>query len=91
MYRLIVESLLGLRLEKDRLHIVPCLPADWGAFTVRYRYRKTIYHITIKALEEPAGDGATNIIVDGVMQEYKWIRLVDDHSEHAAEVLISKA
>jgi len=74
MYRLIVESLLGLRLEKDRLHIVPCLPADWGAFTVRYRYRKTIYHITIKALEEPAGDGATNIIVDGVMQEYKWIR-----------------
>lgn len=29
MYRLIMESLLGLRLEADRLHLTPCLPADW--------------------------------------------------------------
>ncbi len=27
MYRLIVESLLGLKLEGDKLHITPCLPA----------------------------------------------------------------
>jgi len=26
MYRLIIESLLGLRLEVDKLHITPCLP-----------------------------------------------------------------
>ena len=31
MYRLIVESLLGLRLEVDRLRFAPCLPADWKA------------------------------------------------------------
>ena len=28
MYRLIVESLLGLRLEGDKLRIAPCLPVD---------------------------------------------------------------
>ena len=29
MYRLIVESLLGLRLDVDKLRFTPCLPADW--------------------------------------------------------------
>ena len=32
MYRLIVESLLGLKLEGDRLHVTPCLPAEWSEF-----------------------------------------------------------
>ena len=42
MYRLIVESLLGLRLEVDTLHITPCLPASWKGFTLHYRYREVI-------------------------------------------------
>ena len=33
MYRLIVESLLGLRLEIDRLSFTPCLPPDWQSFS----------------------------------------------------------
>jgi cellobiose phosphorylase len=32
MYRLIVESLLGLSLEADKLRITPCLPADGESF-----------------------------------------------------------
>jgi cyclic beta-1,2-glucan synthetase len=45
MYRLIVESLLGLRLEGETLHIEPCLPADWDGFKLSYRYRETRYQI----------------------------------------------
>ena len=45
--RLIVESLLGLRLEVDKLYFAPCLPADWKAFTMHYRYRETVYHIVV--------------------------------------------
>ncbi len=33
MYRLITESLLGLRLEVDKLHLEPCLPVGWEGFT----------------------------------------------------------
>ena len=29
LYRLVLESLLGLRLERDVLHLAPCLLADW--------------------------------------------------------------
>jgi len=34
MYRLIVESLLGLRLEVDKLHVEPCLLLIGEGFTV---------------------------------------------------------
>ena len=47
MYRLVVESLLGLRLAGDKLHLAPCLPADWPGFKIHYRYRETVYHIAI--------------------------------------------
>ncbi len=32
MYRLIVESLLGVELATDKLRITPCLPATWNSF-----------------------------------------------------------
>ena len=34
MYRLITESLLGLRLEIDKLHFVPCIRPDWESYTI---------------------------------------------------------
>jgi cellobiose phosphorylase len=86
MYRLIMESLLGLRLEVDRLSFAPLLPADWEGFTVHYRYRETVYHIAI--LRRHVGDGATGVTVDGVLQRDKTITLVDDHQEHSVEVRI---
>ncbi len=46
LYRLILESLLGLTLEVDKLRFAPCLPADWNSYKVHYRHRETIYHIT---------------------------------------------
>jgi cellobiose phosphorylase len=87
MYRLIVESLLGLRLEVDKLHVEPCLPADWEGFAIDYRYRETIYHI--KVTQGPAGEGATSVIVDGVRREDGTIPLTDDHVDHSVEVCCS--
>ncbi len=89
MYRLIVESLLGLRLEVDRLRFAPCLPADWRAFTVHYRYRETVYHITV--LQTDAANNQTSVIVDGVDQHDQAIPLIDDRQEHWAEVRIHAA
>ena len=89
MYRLIVESLLGLRLEVDKLHVVPCLPADWKGFTMHYRYRETLYHITV--LQVMAGNGETWVTVDGVKQSDQAIALVDDRRDHSVEVTIQAA
>ncbi|MFO8091145.1 MAG: glucoamylase family protein [Desulfatiglandaceae bacterium] len=86
MYRLIVESLLGLRLEENRLFFEPCLPADWDSFTMHYRFRETIYHIKVK--QKQAGEKeATTVVLDGVLQQEKAIALVDDGQEHTVEVM----
>ncbi|MBK1717370.1 cyclic beta 1-2 glucan synthetase [Thiocystis violacea] len=86
MYRLILESLLGLRLEVDTLHLAPCLPADWDGFKLRYRYRETLYQIAVTQI---AGEeGETRITLDGVARDKPSIPLVDDHQEHRVEVVI---
>ena len=87
LYRLIVESLLGLRLDVDTLRMAPCLPADWRGFTVRYRYRETVYVITVT--QQVEGQGETKVTVDGVEQLKPAIPLVDDRREHAIEVRLS--
>ena len=86
MYRLIVESLLGLRLEVDKLYIEPCLPADWETYKVFYRYRETFYNITI--LQIHSRDVESSITIDGVKNDDNVISLVDDHQEHSIEVRI---
>ena len=84
MYRLIVESLLGLKLEIDKLYIEPCLPSDWVSYKIHYRYRETIYRITLTQLHENVSK--QTLIVDGVASQNKFIRLVDDRQEHLAEI-----
>jgi len=84
MYRLIVESLLGLTLEVDKLQFQPCIPADWESFQVHYRYRETFYHITIMRTEVAQG-----VMVDGLLQSDGTIHLIDDRKEHLVEVMIN--
>jgi cellobiose phosphorylase len=86
MYRLIVESLLGLRIETDRLRFEPCLPREWEAFTVHYRFRETFYHITVLQTRETS---EASVLVDGVEQSNRTIPLVDDRQDHAVTVRIA--
>jgi hypothetical protein len=59
MYRLAVEPLLGLRLEGDKLRLVPRLPANWQGFKLRYRYRDTVYRIAVMRDEAAASSSQT--------------------------------
>lgn len=85
MYRLIVESLLGLRRRGDRLRIAPCIPVDWPEYALRYRYGDTVYHIRVR--QQAPGDGPRGLVVDGVVQDGFEIALVDDHARHDVDVV----
>ncbi len=85
MYRLIVESLLGLRLDVDKLSFSPCLPDDWKSFRLHYRYRETFYHITVTRGVEMGSD-VVSVTVDGQVQSDKTVHLVDDQREHFVEI-----
>ncbi|HXJ60974.1 MAG TPA: glucoamylase family protein [Verrucomicrobiae bacterium] len=84
-YRLIIESLLGIRLQVDKLRFAPCLPADWKSFKVHYRHRGTHYHLTLQNI---AGrwDGPQTVLVDGIQQSDAALPLQGDGREHHAEV-----
>lgn len=88
MYRLIMESLLGFRLEANRLSFEPCLSAQWDAFTIRYRFRETMYDIQVRQQQDNE-NAAAMVTVDGVVQQDMSIALVDDRKNHNVEVVLT--
>ena len=88
MYRLLLETLLGVNLEGDQLRLTPKLPATWNTFTLHYRYRQTQYHIRIARLPGTP-PGAGQLTLDDQALAGNIIPLLDDHRDHSAEMLIS--
>lgn len=90
MYRLMIESLLGLHIEGDQLTINACVPPDWDSYAIDYRHGKTQYHI---AIMQTTGSGehpsATSFRLDGVALNHTAITLVDDQIDHRLEVTLS--
>jgi cellobiose phosphorylase len=78
MYRLILESLLGLRLEVDHLVLEPVVPESWPGFKIHYRYRDTVHHLDVQG----NGRRVARVIVDGRVHGDTRIPLVDDKHEH---------
>ena len=88
MYRLIVESLLGLTLEVDKLRLSPHIHPQWNDFTVHYRFQETVYHI--KVARSQGSKSGPCLILDHVKQADNTIVLTDDHQEHWVEVWIDE-
>ena len=89
LYRVGLESILGFRVEGDRLLLNPCVPRQLGAYEIVYRHRTTVYHIHI---ENPDGvqRGVYSVELDGVIQEQGTVTLVDDGSQHEVRVVLDE-
>ena len=87
MYRLIIESLLGIRLESDELVLTPCLPKDWSSYRMQYRYRETIYKINVERSKVHMTEN--KIMLDGIEQADGIIPLLDDKIEHEVSVYVT--
>ncbi|WP_145477570.1 glycoside hydrolase family 94 protein [Stenotrophomonas rhizophila] len=74
MYRLLVESLLGIRRQGDQLSLEPCLPDEWPSFELSYRFGRSRYEfvVTRNARDQPT------LHVDGVLQPGLRVLLRDD-------------
>jgi cyclic beta-1,2-glucan synthetase len=83
MYRLMVESLLGVRLDGAHLRIEPVLPQEWEGFSMDYRYRNTPYRIRVRQM---ARDEPRALRLDGVLLVDGRIPLLDDGVEHRVEL-----
>jgi cyclic beta-1,2-glucan synthetase len=87
MQRAGMESILGLRLQGDMLHLDPCIPKSWPRFEMTIRYRSTRYEI---AVENPvgAGRGIAGAELDDATIETRPLRvpLADDGMTHRLRV-----
>lgn len=86
MYRLLVESLLGLSLKTDaggaRLELRPCVPAAWPGFEIDYRHRGTLYRIAVVRGERPG------LELDGEALAGAAVPLRADDGEHAVRLVL---
>ena len=85
MYRLIVETLLGVRIEADQLHLHPQLPHAWDSIKIHYRYRNTFYHITITRIAPDSPD-PSQLLLDGNPLTENTVPMVDDQQEHTVDL-----
>ncbi len=92
MYQLILESLLGVHREGDRLRFAPCLPRTWPSCEIRYRFADTWYHILLRQdLGIGAGPKEIRVWHDGIAQTRPHVTLIDDHRTHHIEVNVAMA
>ena len=83
MYRLVVESLLGLHMDAGHLTFAPVLPADWEGFSMRYRYRQTWYQIEVTQV---AADAPRTLRLDGEVMGDGRVLLTNDGQEHRVQL-----
>jgi cellobiose phosphorylase len=85
MYRLMIETLLGVSRHGSRMAIKPCLPSEWPGYEVRYRCGSSLYRITVR---QDASVVAASVVVDGLVQLQESFALVDDGREHDVVVVV---
>ncbi|WP_372012499.1 GH36-type glycosyl hydrolase domain-containing protein [Pseudoxanthomonas sp. 10H] len=82
MYRLLLESLLGLKRTGDRLALDPCLPPDWDRYELRYRHGRSTYLIEVMQSDARM----PGLRLDGCDQPGLDFPLVDDGAVHRVQV-----
>ena len=86
MYRLLVETLLGVNLMGDQLQLTPLLPLKWDSYKIHYRYKETVYHITILRIKDSS---LPRLILDGKGQNSKdTFVMADARKEHFVDLWI---
>jgi len=80
MYRLIVESLLGVERSGRTLSIEPLIPLDWPGFKLHYRFGSTLYHFDVRQ----GSSTLTSMTLDG--KPLSLLTLEDDGLERWVRV-----
>jgi len=85
MYRLIIESLLGLRRDGEALVFDPHLPKAWPSLTMQYRFGATVYEI---AMRREDGAAAMRVSLDDVELASGRVPLDGNGGTHWIEVVL---
>jgi cyclic beta-1,2-glucan synthetase len=87
MYRVALETILGLQIRGTKLSLQPCIPSHWPGFEITYRYRSSTYLIRV---ENPGGleRGVKQLTHDGNELGDNVVDLLDDGRAHEVRVVM---
>lgn len=81
MYQGLLNWFLGIRKDDGYLIIDPATPANFGDFSIQYKYRTALYHIKVESRSRGKLT-SEELILDGERIEGNRIKLMDDAKTH---------
>jgi cyclic beta-1,2-glucan synthetase len=84
MYRVWMEEVLGFQRRGDTFTVRPAIPATWQGFKLSYRYRNTVYQISIVRAA-----GSPRVEMDGTVLPKDAIPLLADGAPHTVVVHVA--
>jgi cyclic beta-1,2-glucan synthetase len=87
MYRIGVEAIAGLSLQRGAIRIDPCIPPTWPRFHIVYRAPQAEYRIVV---DNPRGvsRGVQRVELDGAEVPEKEIPVATDGRVHQVRVIL---
>ena len=86
-YKAGIENILGLVIEKNSIIFNPCIPKEWKEYKIKYKYKGSIYNITIKN-PEGKSTGITKVLLNGKEVAEKQVPLQKNAGEQQIEVIM---
>jgi cyclic beta-1,2-glucan synthetase len=87
MYRAGLESILGLKRHGTSFEMDPCIPTAWPEYSLRWRFGRTDYEISVSNPEHRCR-GIAAAELDGRPVDAAAIPLVDDGAAHHVRVVV---
>lgn len=89
MFRIGVESMLGVRPTYEGLVIDPCIPKEWNGFKITRKFRGATYIIEVRNPDH-VEKGVKEVVVDGAKLRSSVIAPFADGKTHKVEVVMGR-
>ena len=83
-----LEDILGLKIEEGMLKIEPCISSKWEGYSIKYRYKTSVYNINVKNPEGKCTGENQKFYFNGKEIQEKQIKLEDNNSINEIEIIL---
>ncbi len=90
MYRVAIESILGLERHGATFSIDPCIPSSWASYEIHWKVGRTQYQIHVDNPHHRQR-GISAATLDGRAVEHRSIPIVDDGATHVVNLVMGDA
>jgi cyclic beta-1,2-glucan synthetase len=90
LYRLGLESILGLTRHGATFTVDPCIPASWPGYSMEWRVDQTLYEISVENPQQQCR-GVASATLDGSEVDPMAIPLTGDAGRHQIRIVMGSA